>query len=238
MVSRLRISVILPEDSAWNQMELTPLVDDLDMIEAAFDRGPRKDPDTLLGPDSRLLPGTEPHEVMLAEAECTWGCCGGIFVRVYREGGQVVWDRWRNPDDSGLSLAVVRFELAQYEAELARAHRERSWEWPGRTVARLLRDRLLADADVLGRWNSGIDWAHSLPDTRDQVDLTFTSPPRHVVHDHWKTTGQPLEHDQFRIRFPVSAEPAHDQAERIVAGLRGSDPRGNAERCGGYVARR
>lgn len=41
MVSRLRISVILPEDSAWNQVELKLLVDDLDMIEAAFDRAVR-----------------------------------------------------------------------------------------------------------------------------------------------------------------------------------------------------
>ncbi|MEJ2854260.1 MULTISPECIES: hypothetical protein [unclassified Saccharothrix] len=149
----------------------------------------------------------------------------------------MVWDRWRNPDDDGLSLPAVRFDLAQYDAELARAHRERSWEWPGRAVARLLRGRLGEESGVLGRWDCGLDWAQFFPDTRDQVDLTFTSPPRHVVDEQWRASGEPVEHDQFLMRFPVDEEPAEGQVDRIVAGLRGSDPRQSAKVCGGYPAR-
>ena len=59
---------------------------------------------------------------MLAEAECAWGCCGAVFVRIRRDGNGIVWDRWRNPDDPDLALTAIRFDPAQYEAELSRAH--------------------------------------------------------------------------------------------------------------------
>ncbi|MGO1055198.1 hypothetical protein [Crossiella sp. CA198] len=126
MLSRLRVTVIRPADSAWDLAEVRLLVDDEDLLAPVFDRGPGKDPRALLGPDSPLLPGAEPREVMLAEAECTWGCCGAILVRVRRDGEQVVWDQWRDPDDDSLFLPEVRFDAARYAAELARAHRERS----------------------------------------------------------------------------------------------------------------
>ena len=126
MVSRLRAFVVPPEDSAWDVTELRLLVDGQDVVGPVFGEGPWADPRALLGPDSPLLPGEEPREVMLAEAVCTWGCCGAVFVRVRRDGSEVVWDRWRNPDDGSLALAEVRFDLAQYEAELVRAHSELS----------------------------------------------------------------------------------------------------------------
>ncbi|MGZ3145176.1 hypothetical protein ACVDFE_24900 [Lentzea chajnantorensis] len=236
MTSLLRVSVVAPEHSAWGRTELKLLVDDRDPVEPVFSEGPREDPDVLLGPTSPLLPGDEPREVMIAEADCTWGCCGAVFVRVRREGGEVVWDGWRNPDDNGLSLPEVRFDLAQYEAELARADRDRFWEWPGREVARLVRDGLREHPAVLDRWDSGVDWAQSFPGTRDQVDVTFTSPPRHVVDKHWRTTRESLEHKQFVLRFPVTEEPVERQAEHIIATLRDSDPRASAEVCGGYTA--
>ncbi|MEU4253475.1 hypothetical protein AB0F15_39390 [Amycolatopsis sp. NPDC026612] len=238
MISRLRTSVILPKDSAWNRVELKLLVDDQDVVGSVFAEGPWADPDALLGPDSPLLPGAEPREVMLAEAECTWGCCGAIFVRIRRDGGDVVWDEWRNPDDPGLPLTAVRFDAAQYEAELARAHGTRFWEWPARTVARELRTRLREESDVLGRWNSGFHGATSLPGTREQIHLTFFSPPWDLIEDHRRRTGEVPDHTQFLARLPVTSEPAEVQAERIVAGLRAGDPRASAEVCGGHTARR
>ncbi|MEU0529646.1 hypothetical protein [Amycolatopsis tolypomycina] len=238
MISRLRTSVVLPADSAWDRVELKLWVDDRDVVGSVFAEGPGKDPDQLLGPDSPLLPGAEPREVMLAEAVCSWGCCGAVFVRVRREGDEVVWDEWRNPDDPGLSLPAVRFAPAQYEAELARADGMRFWEWPGRTVARLVRTRLAAEPEVLGQWNCGVHGATSLPDTRDQVELLFTSPPWDVVDDHFERTGEFAEFTQFRLRSPATWEPAEIQAERIIAELRDSDPRPRAEVCGGYTARR
>lgn len=86
--------MILPEESAWNLVETKLLVDDQDLIGPEFGEGPRLDPEILLGPDSPLLPEDEPREVMLAEAECTWGCCGAVFVRVSRDGDEIVWSEW------------------------------------------------------------------------------------------------------------------------------------------------
>lgn len=226
--------MVLPGDSPWNLLELRLLVDDQDLIGLVFDSGPCADPDALLGPDSPLLPAEEPREVMLAVADCTVGCCGAIFVRVRLDGSQVVWDQWRNPDDDELSMPEVRFDLAQYEAELARAHRERSWEWPGRAVARLLSTKLCEES-TLDCWNCSVDWAQSFAHARHLVDLAFCSPPRHIVDDHWRATGELMEHNQFLVRFPVGAGPAESQAESIVAGLRSFDPR--KEVCGGYLAR-
>ncbi|MER5389131.1 hypothetical protein [Saccharopolyspora sp. NPDC002686] len=237
MSSSLSISVILPEDSAWNQVETKICVDGQDLIGPEFDEGPRLDPEVLLGPDSPLLPEDEPREVMLAEAECTWGCCGAVFVRISRDGDQIVWDEWRNPD-SELSLPEIRFDSAQYEAELARADRERSWEWSGWTVARLLTSRLREEPSVLWQWDSSLDWGRSRPDTRDHVDLAFTSPPRQVITDRWRDSGELIDYDQFLVRFQVSPELPGKQVERIVEELRASDPRKQAEVCGGYRAPR
>lgn len=217
MTSRLSAVVVRPEESAWERVELKLLVDGRDVIGPVFDKGPWKDPDVLVG---RLLCA---GEVMLAEARCSWGCCGAIFVRVSRDGGEVVWDQWRNPDDGGLSLPTIRFDAAQYEAELARV--DRSWEWPGRTIARLVR----AGADVFDRWNCSLDEALSFPDHRDRVRVTFTSPPR---------AADLIDHVQYLRWFPVTDEPADRQAERILATLRANDPRKNAEVCGGHKARR
>ncbi|NYH79849.1 hypothetical protein FHR84_003187 [Actinopolyspora biskrensis] len=189
MPSHLNVSVVLPEDSTWNEVETKFLIDGRDVIDPEFDTGPCLDPDMLLGSDSPLLPAKQPREVMLAEAECAWGCCGAVYVRVRRDGDQVVRDRWHNPDDDDFSLAEVRFDSEQYEAELARAHAERSWEWPGRTVARLLRTRLRAEPTALGQWNSSLGRTGSSIRTPNRVEMMFTSPSRDVVRDHLRTHG-------------------------------------------------
>lgn len=234
VVSRLSTAVVLPENSRWNALELRLLVDDQDVVGSVFDAGPGMDPDTFLGPDSPLLPADEPRELMLAEAPCTWGCCGAIFVRIHRDGSQVVWDGWRNPDDQDLLVNEVRFDRAQYEAELARAHGERGWEWLGWTVARLLRTKLRQEPSVLGQWNSSFGGVGSPVDACDRVKLTFFSPPRQAQDDYYRRVGQPMEFQQFLMQFLVNDEPAENQAERILAMLRAKDPRRNAEVCGGY----
>ncbi|HEU5159017.1 MAG TPA: hypothetical protein VFU43_18620 [Streptosporangiaceae bacterium] len=235
MPNRLDIAVISPEDSPWRQLELRFLIDGDDVLEQVFDAGPGADPDRLLGPDG-LLPAAEGATmVRLAEAVCSWGCCGCINVRIHREGDQIVWDQWHNPDADGVPLGEFRFDVAQYEAELLRARQDRAWEWPGRAIARLTEALLVARPEVLGRWNSGLDFVGSLPGKRGEVEVVFTSPPREVIHEHWEQYGRPLEHTQYKLRFPVTVEPAEIQAERIVTTLRTGDPRANAETCGGYT---
>ncbi|MGW6936845.1 hypothetical protein ACWGE0_42830 [Lentzea sp. NPDC054927] len=53
-----------------------------------------------------------------------------------RDDDEIVWEQWHNPDDSTVPLGEFRFDVEQYEAELLRAQHDRSWEWPGRVIAR------------------------------------------------------------------------------------------------------
>jgi len=87
------------------KVELAIIVDGQDIIGQVFDRGPREDPDQLLGPTSPLLPSTHPHEVRLAEAICTEACHVALYTRIRRNDSEIVWDRWRNPDSTGSPLA-------------------------------------------------------------------------------------------------------------------------------------
>lgn len=126
VLNQLTVAIIDPPEAQWpNHVELRLLVDGRDVIADVFDRGPNEDPDRLLGPDSPLLPDRHPHETRVAEAICTEGCCGAIYVRVRRDGDTIVWDQWRNPDNPQFSLPAFRFDVAQYEAELARVHEDR-----------------------------------------------------------------------------------------------------------------
>ncbi|HEV2634632.1 MAG TPA: hypothetical protein VGX23_05765 [Actinocrinis sp.] len=54
----------------------------------------------------------------------------------------MTWDQWRAPDDLSTDLPALCFDAADYESELRRAETDHSWEWPARTVARLLADEL------------------------------------------------------------------------------------------------
>jgi hypothetical protein len=236
MLSRLTAEVVLPADSRWNRIELRLRADGRDLVGEAFDAGPAEDPDRLLGPFSPLRPGFEAREVRLAEAECTEGCCGALYVKVRRDGDEIVWDQWRNPGAHIVPLDVLRFDIQQYEEELERAHQDREWEWPGRTVARLIRELLTADEKAMFKWDSSLDFVESWIDTPEQVSLSFTSPPRDVVMAHLSQHGEPLEHSQFLLPIRVTDSPPEEQAHRIVDQLRSRDPRKHKriEICGGY----
>jgi hypothetical protein len=55
-------------------------------------------------------------------------------------------------------IPPIRFDRAQYEAEVARAHRDRSWEWPDRTCARLVREHLERSEELDARGYT-LEWA-------------------------------------------------------------------------------
>ncbi len=57
----------------------------------------------------------------------------------------MIWGAWENTSNITAVPADFRFDSAQYEAELARAAADRSWEEPVDTVARLL-EQTLADS--------------------------------------------------------------------------------------------
>ncbi|MER5308723.1 hypothetical protein ABT034_13140 [Streptomyces sp. NPDC002773] len=80
----------------------------------------------------------EPREVELSHNNCHTGCCGGVFVTIRREGDRVVWSSLRNTSETRVPVpAEVRFDAAEYDAELARAAADTAWEEPVDTVARL-----------------------------------------------------------------------------------------------------
>ncbi|MBF6507630.1 hypothetical protein IU422_07710 [Nocardia farcinica] len=96
-LSRLALHVVVPEpERPGRNVELRALVDGVDVVAAAFHSGPARSPQELLRPGGPLEATAEPHEVRLAEAECTEGCCGALHVMVRGDDEHVVWSEWRN----------------------------------------------------------------------------------------------------------------------------------------------
>lgn len=151
--STIAVHVVVPDPaSSDGDVETRVLVDGRPIIAEAFDRGAPGSPEHLLDGDTPLRATAAPHEVQLAEAWCTEGCCGALYVTIERDADAVVWHRWRTATPRDEPLPSLRFDAARYDEEIARAERDHGWEWPARTAARLLRRRLQAEPELLGRW--------------------------------------------------------------------------------------
>ncbi|WP_328790019.1 MULTISPECIES: hypothetical protein [unclassified Streptomyces] len=138
-----------------NSVETRILVDGLPLLPALFGNGPGNAPEYLID-NGALRAGPEPREVRLAEASCTEGCCGALYVTIRRDGAEVVWDGWRGA--VGAPPPAYRFDAAAYDAELERAERDHSWCWPARRTARLIAAGLRERPDLLERWDLGVIW--------------------------------------------------------------------------------
>ncbi|MEV7394099.1 hypothetical protein [Streptomyces sp. NPDC091215] len=202
------------------------LVDGKDILADAFTAGPGVDPQYLLVPDGPLAAASEPHEVLLAEASCTEGCSGALYVTVRRQGDRVLWDEWRNPDEDEVGPPAFRFEAQEYRREVDRATADRSWEWPARTVARLLEQDLRERTDRLARWECELGAVSARPWEPDQVSVFLFHPGRSAVREDrpWL---------KFRMILAVSSDDPAGQAERLAEQLVAADPRRAAEVCGG-----
>ncbi len=113
-----------------------------------------RDPDELLGDDLILLPRPEPHVVAGQKCGCGVVECGSLRFRIYADGDEVVWDQFHDGadplggyepmDEPGFIpdfvLTEPRFERTSYVEEVLRQAADRSWEWPERTTARLVRE--------------------------------------------------------------------------------------------------
>lgn len=215
MVNRIAFTVVPPDKSAWQRMELRPVVDGQDVLATMFDLGPGENPNLVLGPDSPLLPDS-PRRVRIAEAECTEGCCGALYVRIRQDGEHVVWDQWGNTSDGDDPTVEFRFDTEQYRAELDRQHVDRSWDWPGLRLASSV-DFALRPA-VLDRWDCSLS---HVTGHRDSVDVAFFTPSL-----RGRRSG---EFSRLRRSFPVTDESFEVQAERIVDAFHTTDPRDGAE---------
>ncbi|MFH8574275.1 hypothetical protein [Streptomyces sp. NPDC017993] len=125
----LSLRIVVPSlGSRYGTVECRPIINGRDILADVFDEGPAGDPWSLLGPDAPLHATATPREVRLAEAECTEGCCGALYVTIRREGQHVIWSGWRNPDEDDVDLPELRFDVNQYDVEVRRASTDRSWE--------------------------------------------------------------------------------------------------------------
>ncbi|MEH1163924.1 hypothetical protein V6V47_00900 [Micromonospora sp. CPCC 205539] len=139
-VDSLRLAVT-PAPAGGFQVQV--YVNDVEMTEAGAGLG--MDPYQLLVPTNRLLATSEPRTIPIARCECGTYGCGSTDVTIRRDGDRVHWD-WsiEVPADQGAT-----FPAAGYDAEVARAAADHSWETPERTAGRLIlteadRHRLLA----------------------------------------------------------------------------------------------
>jgi hypothetical protein len=211
----LAIDVVVAGDGSGVQAR--PLVDGRDLLAEVFDGWSAEDP-------RHLHSWLTDAEVRLAEADCTEGCCGAIYVTVRHDGDQVVWSDWRNPDEPSVELTEMRFDAGQYRAEVERAAADLSWEWPARTVARLVETGLRARPDWSARWECELTGVSTW--RPDEANVLLIHPGRDAMSRHrpWL---------QFRVVLAITADDPADQAARHVERLLTGDPRAIGRLSGG-----
>ncbi|MEU1466536.1 hypothetical protein ABZ467_39410 [Streptomyces sp. NPDC005727] len=159
-----RIEVVAGDPADREPVETRVLIDGRPVVPAVFGRGPAHSPEYLLD-DGRLRAGDEPREVQLAEANCTEGCCGALYVRIRQDAHHVVWEHWRQTMPGSREptpeLPAYRFDAAAYGAEVARAETDCSWSWRARSIARLIKAGLVEDPGLLSRWDASRGWISS-----------------------------------------------------------------------------
>lgn len=219
----VRVVVPDPEPVGFGQVEARIVIDGIPVAAAAFGKGPASSPEQLVY-SGQLEAGTQPREVMLAEAYCTEGCCGALYVTIAREADEVVWTNWRTPVPDS-TLAEARFNAAGYDREVARAETDQEWEWPARTLARLIDARLRSDPSILGQWDCQPGWCTAWLKDFDATRLTFSHPAR------WGSFEDP--HIQFGMVIKVADHDPRILADQIIESLRSTDPKTTADIIGG-----
>ncbi|MFC9249484.1 hypothetical protein ACFT7S_37190 [Streptomyces sp. NPDC057136] len=235
VAGRLRIEVVAGDPVDREPVETRVLVDGRPVVPAVFSRGPAGSPEALLD-EGALRAEAEPREVKLAEAYCSDECCGALHVTIRREGDDVVWDGWRRPPYTpgtrdAPELPAYRFDAAAYDAELARAEADRSWSWPARTIARLIKAGLTERPEILRRWDARRGWTGSDYEEPDTTVVTFWYAPGLTAADTLKDALQ------FRWRLPDDGSPPESQAAAALRRLTEEDPKAYAKVCGGSPER-
>jgi hypothetical protein len=222
---RFAVRVVVPDPNpvGFPQVETRIMIDGVPIVAAAFDMGGAEDPDCLLD-NGRLRATEEPQEVRLAEAYCTEGCCGGLYVTIVREGDEVVWRDWRS-SMKGDPPGEFRFNASEYDREIARAEQDHGWEWPARTVSRLLMSEFREDPALLTRWDCKPGWCAAWLKEYDTVRLTFGHPA------HRDSFDDPFV--QFGVILEVGERPPATVAAEFVESLRHVDPKTAADVVGG-----
>ncbi|MEV6330067.1 hypothetical protein [Streptomyces sp. NPDC051909] len=230
---RLRIEVLSHDPDDDDPLETRFLLDGEPLVPAVFGRGAGHSPEYLFG-DERLRATEEPREVQLAEAWCSEGCCGALWVTIAREGDEVVWRDWRHPErlpggEPAPVLPAYRFDAVSYDAELARTTAENRWSWPARTLARLVRESLNARRELLGRWDCRLQYAVSPTRTPDSAEVWFLYRPG--TFEGTEDKNGPWI--QFVWYLPDDGSPPAERAAAALRRLAAEDPRAYATCVGG-----
>jgi hypothetical protein len=139
----------------------------------------------------------------------------------------MVWKDWRS-STPGEPLAEVRIDADDYHREVARAEQDHTWEWPARTLARLVSERLHAEPGILGQWDCRLGWCAAWLKDFDIARLTFLHPAN-------RTSGtDPFL--QFGLKVRVADQDPQVLAEQITDSMRTADPKITADMIGGNEA--
>jgi hypothetical protein len=229
-ISTLTLQHRIPDDWAADPWaEVRPLIDGVDVLKEVHPEGVAPSCRHWTGPaESRPLAVTEePRRVMITEPVCTAGCCGALYVTMRREGDRVIWDAWENTGTNAAVPAALSFDAAQYEAELARAAADRSWEEPVDTVARLL-EQTLADSGWFEHWGcvlTGVWPRREEPGVPEEL----TSPEGVDVEFHQvQAAGVPTCSYGYELSV-TRDQSAEEQVRRLAARILSDDPRKTAE---------
>jgi hypothetical protein len=211
-------------------VEVRLLIDGRPLVPEAFGKGAANSPEYLLD-SGRLRAAAEPREVQLAEAYCTEGCCGALYVTIRREGDQVVWSDWRRPPtrQPQAELPEYRFDAADYDTEIERAENDRSWAWPARNTARSIAAGLRDQPDLLTRWDGQVGWIGTDFHDQDTTVVSFTYWPGLAAGQRDKD-GPWL---QFIWSLPDDGTPPENQAAAALRQLAEQDPKTYAQVRGG-----
>lgn len=224
-VERFAVRVVVPDPvpDGFPIVEARIVIDGMPVVAKAFDKGAAESPERLLH-GGQLRATSEPRQVRLAEAYCTEGCCGGLYVTIMRAGTEVVWTDWRSsmPGDPPWE---ARFDAAGYDWEIARAEQDHSWEWPAQTVARLLAGQLREDPAILGHWDCRLGGCAAWLRDFDTARLTFDYPARRV------SSYEPSV--QFGLVIDVHDRDPGAVAAQVIESIRDTDPKTTAEIIGG-----
>lgn len=216
-VEGLRVEVAERDPLEPGTVEARLVVDGRPLVPAVFGRGAVHSPEWLLD-SGRLRATEEPREVKLAEAYCAEGCCGALYVRIRRVGGEVVWSDWRCPPPPPSALHVreipeLRFDADAYDAEILRAENDHTWTWPARKAARLIVAGLRDRPELLTRWGVELSWAGTAFGDLDQTVLSL----RYAGED-----GSPT---YFMWRIQEDGTLPEDRAADALRRLASEDPR-------------
>ncbi|MFE4519056.1 hypothetical protein ACFRMQ_33270 [Kitasatospora sp. NPDC056783] len=224
-VSVLALRPALPRPQAVRKgAGIRPLIDGRDVLAETHPDGDSSCyQEKWLGPPETwpLSAAPEPRRVELSNNDCDTGCCGGVFVTIRRRDDRVEWTDWENTNDIRVPMpSEVRFDAAQYDAELARAVADHGWEEPVDTAARLLAHRIAA-TDWYERWDCR-PFAHG-------ISVQERGEPARVVMSF--LTGRSDEGGAYRWHvMPVTErEPVDEQVRRFVERITATDPRESAE---------